>query len=79
MPTVTELRAAVERRLDEAGRAWLDGALTDAAESGPRQGDAGLPPGGSGPARWELDFASAGRRVRSPRPAADRPAADDLA
>ncbi|MCQ8194452.1 EboA domain-containing protein [Streptomyces rugosispiralis] len=75
MLTVTELRAAVERRLDEAGRAWLDGALTDAAKSGPR-------PDAPGPARWELDFASAGRHVRNPRPAtttgrpvsADRPA-----
>ncbi|MBL1116405.1 EboA domain-containing protein [Streptomyces sp. 110] len=63
MLTVTELRAAVERRLDEAGRAWLDGALTDAAKSGPR-------PDAPGPARWELDFASAGRHVRNPRPAA---------
>ncbi|MFJ1990314.1 EboA domain-containing protein [Streptomyces asiaticus] len=76
MLTVTELRAAVERRLDEAGRAWLDGALTDAAKSGPR-------PDASGPARWELDFASAGRHVRTPQPAADglapQPAADGLA
>ncbi|GAA0938809.1 MULTISPECIES: EboA domain-containing protein [Streptomyces violaceusniger group] len=76
MLTVTELRAAVERRLDEAGRAWLDGALTDAATSGPR-------PDAPGPARWELDFASAGRHVRTPRTAADdlapQPAADDLA
>ncbi|MGW5443399.1 EboA domain-containing protein [Streptomyces asiaticus] len=76
MLTVTELRAAVERRLDEAGRAWLDGALTDAAKSGPRT-DA------PGPARWELDFASAGRHVRNPRLAADgltrRLAADNLA
>ncbi|MFE2187369.1 EboA domain-containing protein [Streptomyces sp. NPDC059455] len=64
MLTVTELRAAVERRLDEAGRAWLDGALTDAAKSGPR-------PDAPGPARWELDFASAGRHVRNPQPAAD--------
>ncbi|NEW77215.1 sugar phosphate isomerase [Streptomyces rapamycinicus] len=74
--TVTELRAAVERRLDEAGRAWLDSALTDAATSGPR-------PDAPGPARWELDFASAGRHVRTPRPAADvrtsQPAAGGLA
>ncbi|WP_206282492.1 EboA domain-containing protein [Streptomyces rhizosphaericus] len=76
MLTVTELRAAVERRLDEAGRAWLDSALTDAATSGPR-------PDAPGPARWELDFASAGRHVRTPRPAADvrtsQPAAGGLA
>ncbi|MFS7872673.1 EboA domain-containing protein [Streptomyces asiaticus] len=76
MLTVTELRAAVERRLDEAGRAWLDGALTDAATSGPR-------PDAPGPARWELDFASAGRHVRTPQRAADvrppQPAADGLA
>ncbi|WP_432048463.1 EboA domain-containing protein [Streptomyces asiaticus] len=76
MLTVTELRAAVERRLDEAGRAWLDGALTDAATSGPR-------PDAPGPARWELDFASAGCHVRTPQRAADvrppQPAADGLA
>ncbi|MGV9847961.1 EboA domain-containing protein [Streptomyces sp. NPDC003442] len=71
MLTVTELRAAVERRLDEAGRAWLDGALTDAAKSGPR-------PDAPGPARWELDFASAGRHVRNPRPAADDRTPHDL-
>ncbi|GAA2303836.1 EboA domain-containing protein [Streptomyces violaceusniger] len=75
MLTVTELRAAVEQRLDETGRAWLDGALTDAATSEPR-------PDAPGPARWELDFASAGRHVRTPatgRPVtADRPGPDGL-
>ncbi|WP_349345249.1 EboA domain-containing protein [Streptomyces rapamycinicus] len=59
MLTVTELRAAVERRLDEAGRVWLEQALTDAAKTGPL-------PDAPGPARWELDFASAGRHVRAP-------------
>ncbi|MBP8539102.1 EboA domain-containing protein [Streptomyces sp. MK37H] len=71
MLTVTELRAAVERRLDEAGRAWLDSVLTDAAKSGPR-------PDAPGPARWELDFASAGRHVRTTRPAADDLTPHDL-
>ncbi|CDR05536.1 hypothetical protein GCM10022420_060390 [Streptomyces iranensis] len=73
MLTVTELRAAVERRLDQAGRAWLDSTLTDAAKAGPR-------PDAPGPARWELDFASAGRHARSASPATvtDRPAPDSL-
>lgn len=75
MLTVTELRAAVEQRLDETGRAWLDGALMDAATSEPR-------PDAPGPARWELDFASAGRHVRTTatgRPVtADRPGPDGL-
>ncbi|WJD96379.1 EboA domain-containing protein [Streptomyces antimycoticus] len=71
MLTPTELRAAVERRLDEAGRAWLDRALTEAANTGPQADDSG---GGPGPARWELDFASAGRHVRTARPATAQPA-----
>ncbi|MFD5388571.1 sugar phosphate isomerase, partial [Streptomyces sp. NPDC127074] len=79
MLTPAELRAAVERRLEEAGRAWLDRALTEAAKSGPQAGDSGpdsasgsasasspasASGSASGPARWELDFASAGRHVR---------------
>ncbi|MER8153595.1 EboA domain-containing protein [Streptomyces sp. NPDC094472] len=79
--TPTELRAAVERRLDEAGRAWLDGALTEAAKAGPQADDSGSasgPRSASGPARWELDFASAGRHVRSARPAPGDPTPHDL-
>ncbi len=80
MLTPTELRAAVERRLDEAGRAWLAGALTEAAQSGPGPGDSGSGSGpASRPARWELDFASAGRHVRSARPAPGDPTPHDLA
>lgn len=91
MLTPTELRAAVERRLDEAGRAWLDRALTEAVKSGPQAGDSGpasasasgsasnpASDSASGPARWELDFASAGRHVRSARPAPGDPTPHDL-
>ncbi|BBJ40009.1 hypothetical protein SSPO_027270 [Streptomyces antimycoticus] len=79
MLTPTELRAAVERRLDEAGRAWLDRALTEAAKTGPQADDSGSDSAPvSGPARWELDFASAGRHVRSARPAPDDPTPQDL-
>ncbi|MFE5161640.1 EboA domain-containing protein [Streptomyces sp. NPDC056697] len=93
MLTPAELRAAVERRLDEAGRAWLDRALTEAAKSGPQAGDSGpasasgsasspasasASGSASGPARWELDFASAGRHVRSARPAPGDPTPHDL-
>ncbi|MGA6152853.1 EboA domain-containing protein [Stenotrophomonas sp. NPDC087984] len=83
MLTPTELRAAVERRLDGAGRAWLDRALTEAAKSGPQAGDSGpasdsASGSASGPARWELDFASAGRHVRSARPALGDPTPHDV-
>ncbi|MFF5583460.1 EboA domain-containing protein [Streptomyces hygroscopicus] len=60
MLTPAELRAAVEQTLDRAGRAWLDRALAEAADAKPR-------PDASGPARWELDFASAGRHIRPAR------------
>lgn len=47
------LRAELLAALDVPGRAWLDGALSDAAAG--HEGTAGLP-------AWEVAFAAAGRR-----------------
>lgn len=58
-PTVDELRAALLACLAPPADAWLDGALTDAAEAA--AAPAGAPPGRALPA-WELRFAEAGRR-----------------
>lgn len=70
------LRAALEARLDPAGRAWLDRALAEAAAEATAEPAPGAARGGALP-RWERAFAMAGRRCRgtSTAPAPD-PAAD---